>query len=262
MTIPFFSSLFFSQQGAPPLIVDAVDFDGINDYFNKSTPWTGAIDSSQGILSLWFRLDGGDGSRRVLFSSRDTVGGNNILQVERDASNKIVLTLEGGGIAASITSTSNYTVASGGIHVLASWSTNFTAGNKLLKLVINGVSQGTIADSGAAFTGPWAAASQEHRLAEQFNGNNNFDGSLAEFYLNISTYLDVTQANVMGKFRTVAGKPANIGTTGSTPTGSTPMVYLSVRPGGVVADFAVNRGSGGNMTVNGSPAISSWSPSD
>jgi hypothetical protein len=73
------------------------------------------------------------------------------------------------------------------------------------------------------------------------------DMSLAEFYLNTTTYLEPA-ANI-AKFRNPStGKPVNLGVDGSVPTGTAPAVYLKVYLGEVADDFLTNRAAGGNFT--------------
>ena len=57
------------------------------------------------------------------------------------------------------------------------------------------------------------------------------------------------------KFIDSAGKPVDLGADGSTPTGSSPLIYLSLREGEGAEQFAVNRGTGIDFTVRGSVSV-------
>lgn len=85
---------------------------------------------------------------------------------------------------------------------------------------------------------------------------------LAEFYFAPGQYLDISVEANRRKFTSAAGKPVDLGADGSNPTGSAPLIYLSVRPGDTAADFCTNRGTGGNFTQNGELILASTSPSD
>jgi len=54
------------------------------------------------------------------------------------------------------------------------------------------------------------------------------------------------------------GKPVNLGSDGSTPTGNQPIIYLN----GDETNFQINAGSGGNLTVTGALTACSDGPSD
>lgn len=99
---------------------------------------------------------------------------------------------------------------------------------------------------GAHLPGP--AQQSSARIAELYFGLE---------YLNLGTNLT--------KFRTSGGKPADLGYNGSTPTGTAPLQYHSLRSGDALSAFFTNRGSGGNLTqVDGATgwSIAASSPSD
>lgn len=60
------------------------------------------------------------------------------------------------------------------------------------------------------------------------------------------------------KFISAAGKPVDLGTNGDLPTGTAPAVFFS----GNASNFATNKGTGGNFTVNGILTDATASPSD
>jgi len=90
-----------------------------------------------------------------------------------------------------------------------------------------------------------------------------YDGAVAENYINTDFAFNGDIASVVERFRTSSGKPADLGSDGSYPTGSQPVVYQTLRAGDSASDFATNQGYGGNMTESGTTvALASSSPSD
>lgn len=147
-------------------------------------------------------------------------------------------------------------------HFAIGIDTNQSAGNKLATCSIDGVAAGELTrnDLSAAFTVPWASFT-DFAVAARSDGTDEIKGDLAEIYVNVGSYLDLTTAPNIAKFY-AAGKPVDLGADGSTPTGLAPEVYLSVREGGAANDIATNRGTAGNFTITGTLSLSATSPSD
>ncbi len=78
------------------------------------------------------------------------------------------------------------------------------------------------------------------------DGTLGFNGLLSEFFFT-DQLLDLSNPANLLKLRTAGGKPANLGLTGSTPTGTTPRIYLH----NPYSTFQTNVGTGGNFTVTG-----------
>lgn len=146
------------------------------------------------------------------------------------------------------------------IPIFVSWKTNLTAGNKLGNFYAGDVDIGTVfSDSDGSFSVGYD--NQPFFVGRHDFENYNFVGDMAECWFDDS-YIDFSVEANRRLFYSATGKPVDLGSDGSTPTGSQPIIYLSVRPGDVAADFATNRGSGGNFTQNGTLAVASTSPSD
>lgn len=257
--------LYFPAPAAagPSFPVDAADFDGTNDYMSRGAGLTGAADGSKGIFSFWFRMDGGDGISNRIMEARNGLG-DLCIQFSRTAANKLNFFLRNADTTASLDVTSgtgSLTAGTGWHHAIISWDTNFTAGNKLVKLVIDGATDTpTITDGDAAFNTDYTTS--DIFICANTGGSPLFNGCLAEFYFNIATYLDVTQAANLAKWRTAGGKPVDLGADGSTPTGTAPIVFQRVADGGAASSFATNLGTGGNMTITGTLDSCSTTPSD
>ena len=72
-----------------------------------------------------------------------------------------------------------------------------------------------------------------------------------------TTFFDLSMSANRLKFIDVNGYPVNLGSDGSTPTGSQPILYLK----NPAASVGTNSGSGGNLTANGTFVAASTSPS-
>ncbi len=90
--------------------------------------------------------------------------------------------------------------------------------------------------------------------AKVFN-NPAFVGAVAEYYLNFGEFVEFDTESERRKFINADGTPVDLGSDGSTPTGTSPMIYLSLREGETADQFAVNRGIGADFTVQGSVSV-------
>tara|TARA_Y100000114_G_scaffold43743_1_gene39264 strand:+ start:377 stop:1261 length:885 start_codon:yes stop_codon:yes gene_type:complete len=82
-----------------------------------------------------------------------------------------------------------------------------------------------------------------------------YRGGLAEYYYAPGQYINFNIESNRRKFINADGTPVDLGADGSTPTGSRPMMYLSLRDGEAATEFATNRGFGSDFTVKTSISI-------
>ena len=241
--------------GAPLIVCDSADFDGTNDSMARGAGLTGAADSKTGILSAWCRLDGGDGANIYILSNSEVGTGVTLF---RAAAN--IFQINGmntaGTFILQLASTTTYTTAATWLHVLASWNLATASAS----LYINGVSDlaggPTLTDDTIDYT------KTDCYIGNAFTGTVDWNGCLAEFYFAPGQYLDFSLVANRRKFIDSAGKPVHLGTTGALPTGTAPLVYLHLDDGEAVANFATNRGTGGNFSITGTLDTGSTSPSD
>lgn len=245
--------LMLKSGAAAPYTANASDFDGTNDYMARGAALTGAVDGTQGIFNLWFRQDAlGGGANRNLF-----IGENGTVAFRLNAVDGFSINLQNDASSRTLTYASTTTFTTGGWHqILSSWDTNFGAASKLIKVMIDGVQDtGAVTDASLAFSSFYQDTNWGIGASEI--GSSKFNGCMSEFYFNTVAYLDVTQAANLALFRTAGGKPANLGATGASPTGTQPLIYLP----SAAASFGTNAGSGGNFTITGSLDVCSTSPS-
>lgn len=150
------------------------------------------------------------------------------------------------------------------LNYVGSCKTNAAQGGKSIKSYCNSADvTGTILDLGPSFVNivnglPF------------FIGTNLSDflnGYLAEVWIaptqSLLTAGDISPTS-LAKFRDpITGKPVDLGTDGSLPTGTAPAIYLHQPHGNTdPTQFAVNRGTGGTFDITGALTIAPSSPSD
>ena len=231
----------------------AADFDGTNDSMARGAALTGIANSYTGILSFWLRLDGGDGASQMVCQT----GPDDYIQILRNASNKMRVTLQNGGSGVYIFETvSTYTASATWRHFLASWD---STGGGTSHLYVNDVSDKTVisGSTGAIIT---LGSSTNFYICIDTIAGRRVNGALTELYFAPAQYLDFSIESNRRKFISSDGKPVDLGATGSTPTGTAPIAYQTVRAGGVATDMATNRGTGGNFTITGTLDLITPSP--
>lgn len=225
------------------------DFNGSTQYLTRGENPTGIANGKQGTISVWFRLDGADGSL-IYFLARAATE----FVVRRNAANTIAIQGgSGGGTRVHIATVATFTAGATWYHLLASWDVA-TAGAR--HLYISDVSDNnviTFSDGSIPYEG-------DYGIGGTTAGANLFNGCMAELFFHTS-YIDLSVTANRRKFITSQGKPADMGKNGTRPFGGVkPLLYHSVRRGeSAAAVFALNRGSGGDFTGT-DPTTSSTNP--
>jgi len=227
------------------------DFDGTNDYMLRGGVLTGEVDDNQGIMSFWWRGDGGDGSaifwfstpgERVRFhkSSLDLVG--------------VVFENTGGTLIAQEFAGDDVKVDTGWHHYILAWDMAVPSCVAYLD---------DVADAGfnqCDTNGTHDQTDTDWGIAIRIVGGNTlpWNGCMAELYYTQAETIDLTVESNRRKWIDASGKPVDLGSDGSTPTGNQPIIYLN----GDETNFQTNAGSGGNFNVTGSLDACSTSASD
>lgn len=231
----------------------AVDFDGVNDYGLRGSDLTGNADGFLGLISGWFRVDGGDGTQRTLFNSQgDTFQvyldafDNLIVRVRDTASNLVVNFQSDAGILAG----------PAWHHLIVGWDSN--TGTDFLEGYIDDVLQGEGGSTSGVGNSLDYTRTNHYIATLDGVGGQKFDGCLADWYINFAEFLDPTNDSDRRKFIDASGKPVNLGTTGNAPTGTPPIIFLK----GDSTNWLNNLGSGGPFALTGALTNCSSSPSD
>lgn len=234
-------------------VANAVDFNGSTDYVLLNSGFTGAADSSTGIFSAWMRFDGGDGAEMRFLASP-----SNALWFGRSGGNTFNVSVCGAGNNPVLTfaSISTYTAGATWLNLLASWDTNFSAGNKIANLYVNDVNDRAVpTDVGVAFNVKYTQTAWA--LGRPAFHDTLLNGCLAEMYFAPGQFLDFSVTANRRRFISSTGKAVDLGIDGSTPTGTAPILYLK----NPAASVGTNSGTGGDFTIGGAPGVCSTSPS-
>lgn len=254
------------QRAGSPINLGAADFSLSRMQRGGAGNLTGLFDGTRGILSLWFRVDGGDNTFRRLVCNSITDGAPSIrFLVELESTNKLALSAQstaGTGLIQWRT-TSTFAAGAAWYNFLCGW--NSGPGPSAVGL-INGIvdgsavtlTAGTIAYIGSPL-GDWVVGGSDSAVGNEFWHN----GCLADVYFAPNQELNFNDLSNVRKFITDKGKPANLLPNGSGPTGAPPIMFHHISPGENPANFALNRGSGGNFSMlDGALTAGSTSPSD
>lgn len=119
-------------------------------------------------------------------------------------------------------------------HVLFTWDIDHTSGSRIVQCAVDGFLMGssgfTVTEAGSAFTLP----------SFTYMAVGSSSTWMAEFYINLGEFLDLTDPDNIAKFVS-GGGPVDLGIDGSLPTGTQPVLYLHAES--AANDFLVNRGT-------------------
>ena len=251
------SQVLFAGFGIPLRVVDAADFDGTNDYLSRGADLTGSADSKLGILSAWVRIDGNNGVQMWVLENALTVIR---FELRRSSANTFIVQGKNsaGTTILSLASSSTYLSGATWLHILASWDLATAGARSLYISDVSDLGVVTFTDDSVDYT----TGAFNVGASPVASPGDEWNGAMAEVYFAPGQYLDMTNASNRRKFISATGKPVHLGATGALPTGTAPLLYLHLDDGEAVANFATNRGTGGNLSITGSLDTASTSPSD
>ena len=221
--------------------------DGTTNGIQRGADLTGIANGKTGTTSMWCNFTASSSGAQVLWSSRDNAGlGTTFTTTRTTLGNFQSIARNSAGTIIMQVSTSNTPLSSSGFyHIYFSWDLAVT--NKAY-LYINGSS---VALTYTTFTNDTIQYSvPNHGLAGVLLSpfSPSTPAMFGQVYINYSTYLDpVTNID---KFYGGTSTPVSIGSSGSIPSGSSPIVYLDGNATGIL----VNRGTGGNFSAFGTLA--------
>ena len=217
----------------------SVNFDGSNDYLTRGADLTGLTNGKVGSCSFWFKVEGSNGANLRVMNSASS-GGQFLIQRNTDNTIRVRGFNAAGSEILTLPSSSTYTADNKWHHCMASWDLANTTGHLYIDGVDDLGSATTTNDTIDWTNGNWYIGSDDA-------GSNKWNGDLAELWWT-NEYIDLSSSANRDKFfNSTTGEPVNVGSDGSTPTGTAALIYLS----GATSTWHTNDGSGGGFTENG-----------
>ncbi len=231
--IPVSQSTGFS---ANPVTIDNTP-GGPHDYLSKATDLTGIADGTTFIISAWFKRTVTATEEHIV--SLGSAGDGFHLYI--NSSDEIVVDGYDSAAVLKLRVKSNVTVTDTSWHHIMVSLNLADTGQRHLYLDGTDRFSSVTYDTAATleFTQGTAA------ICSRGDSFGTFTGCVAEIFFHTS-YLDLSTAPNRAKFYN-SGQPVNLGSDGSTPLSTQPLLYLK----NAFGTFANNAGSGGNFTVNG-----------
>lgn len=263
----------FTAAAPTGFVCDAAHFDGTAARMDRAGTFTGQASSGSGIFSIWLKASHAASlaGNFVFLMDQSASPGNAFFSVNLTSGLGAGFNEDGiqiAGFDSTVTRVFGVTTSSGltdastaWIHYLVSWNTATPA----VKVMVNGAdhsADGTVDTVSGSVALASANAPRVGYLNNLGTVQQWYQGGMAEVYFAPGQYLDVTVAANLQKFRTSGGKPENLGTDGSTPTGTAPLVYLHLDDLQAASNFATNRTGKGNYTITGTLTTEATSPSD
>lgn len=224
-----------------------IRFNG-NHYLRRETAFSGVVNGGQGMVSFWFRNNGG-GIQNIIDSDNRFA-----VQILADNTLRIVGINASQGVVLRMDSNASYPPESGWHHVFASWVLGSTTGH----LWVDGANARAAGPTLQNFVityvaSPWGAGGKA-------SGANLVNGDLADVWVNLGSP-GTPPNDIIHKFRDPdTGRPVFLGNNGELPLGTAPTFFLH-GPAGVAANAGYNFGTGGGFSaVGGSPTNSTSHP--
>ncbi len=236
----------------PEVAVNAVHFDGANDYISSDAGLTDSVDGPALFVSIWLNFTGGDGNSVDLFTDL-----SNRIRIDRLPDGRLDFNIKDDTIAILVRmlTVEDYDTVtnSGWNHILFAFNGVATP---VSQLYINDVVPSTTFAGGPSEGDiDWTIA--DYGCGANATGANKYNGDFAQVYIT-DEYLDISILANRRKFISSNGKPVEIGSDGSDPTGTAPLVLFD----GATVSWHTNKGSGGGFTEVGALTDAASSPSD
>jgi hypothetical protein len=248
--LPSFSPSKFRAKG--------IRLNGSSQYVHRGTVLSGATDTSEGTISFWTKvMDDNDTFFRIYLAGTRTSDGSEcwisnagsvLVDHQKTAVN---LDKQNGNNICSARSNTQILADSTWHHMLISWKTNN------IRWYLDGAGDGSFTSVPASGLIPYSQMNTWDVGFFSGSPDSYFNVEMSEVWFD-TVWTDLTVQATRERWRTAAGKPADLGNSGQIPTGSQPIIYLS----GDKDTFANNKGYGGSFSNIGSPTNSSNSPSD
>ena len=240
----------FGGKARRDYVVQAVNFDGTNDYLTRGGVLTGSTDISIGTLSVWLKLNAAmNGVLGTIFNNTGQTA--RLLHTTADEM-ELRLREDGGANRVTICSNTGWTSTDDWFNLLMSWDKDGVAADQ--QCYINDVDDKASETHGGPAEVDWT---EDIAIGAAIAGGNKYFGDMAELWVSF-VQLDLSVTANRRKFIDVNGKPVDIGSSGQNPTGDSPIMCFF----GPTIDWHTNKGTGGGFTEFGALTDAASSPSD
>lgn len=239
-----------------PYLIGAVHFDGANSSLHNAS--LASVDGAELCFSFWARVTNTN-VKNVFVSNPDIYN----TYADFNSTGLMDVSMAGPTTKLFAESTGNVTnFASAYRHFIGAVKTDLAAGNKIMKLYVDDVNVSFInpVDADIAFN---IATNALPFYIGDATGGDGATMDLSEFWFapnqSIMVNGDIPVAT-RRKFRTLDGKPVDLGANGSIPTGTAPAIFFHRADGADASTFANNLGTGGSFTLTGTMVSASGGP--
>lgn len=246
--------------GLPLVTCDAADFDGTNDYATRGAGLTGAADSKKLTFVTWLNSTATGAEQRILVSADPLGGINSVVNIQKNATNKLVVLGENAAASQILHISSAINIPSGWTCVLCSVDMADTGKRHIYFGDTSSLSATIYTDDTLDITSPdWIVGARG-------DGALKFTGGMAELMLWPGVYIDFSQTANRRKFVSSSGKPVDPSATGGAiATLGAPAIYFHLNDAETANNFVANDdggATGGAFTVTGALTTYASSPSD
>jgi hypothetical protein len=226
---------------------------------SRASALSGVAAAKTGIFSVWFRLDSGDANNLYFLHGMDASDQDPDISIARFSDGSIGISLgESATTQLATGALGPYVAGSEWHHLLIAWDVASSQVHVYVDDVRVTLPEPTI-DATSTFS--FQNCTTWH-IGGFDASTDRFEGCLSEFYFAPGQYLDITNVLKRRRFILASGSPADLGSDGSLPTGTAPAIYQHLDDDEAVANFATNRGTGGDFTITGTLVTCSTSPTD
>jgi hypothetical protein len=184
-------------------------------------PTTSLSSSGTGIISMWFNIAAIQSPNgNSLFSLTTNTGGTLACSTNPGSSPaSLSLAIGSNGSPNANNTTTHLVTTNGWFNLLSSWN----GGTGAFTVYVNGTGPGSVGGTVSGISIPYATTGPF--IIGFFSGNASaLNGCVSEFYFAPGQFLDFTNSSNRALFYN-SGTPVNLGTTGQTPTGTSPAIY-------------------------------------
>jgi len=244
----------WNSMGPSRYVPNGVIFDSY-EYLGLTGALTGAGPSSQVAGSFWFRVLGQtQTTKKYIFAIYS--GTNPQFTILITTANKLEFVgyNNGGTKVLDQTAPTVFNTDNNWHHVAYSFDlTNAARKYVYIDDVSQTLSGGTFSTGNTIQFGPTTTPLESFGALPTGAVATKFVGSLADFWMNTGTFIDLTMPATLRYFIDATLKPVNLGPNGSLgPTGAAPLIYMS----GPTSSWPTNNGSGGgSFTAAGGTLI-------